>query len=108
MGVKKVEKNIKSLLSSIIHPSGVVISSLSILPVILAERPDAYYIDPGTVGMIIQGLVGVAIGALAMGVIFRRRVTDWVKYKFKRSGGSGDEEDTESALPTEPKSESDE
>ena len=66
----------------------------------------AYYIDPGTVGMIIQGLVGVAIAALAMGVVFRRRITYWVKSKFKRSGKSEDEEDNESALPAETKSES--
>ena len=108
MGVKKTEKNIKNLLSSTINPSGVVISSLSILPVILAKRPDSYYIDAGTAGMIVQGLIGLAVAGLAMGAVFRRRIIDWVKSKLQRSGSSGDEEDTEGVLPTEPKSESDE
>jgi len=106
MGVKKTEKNIKSLLNSIINPSGAVISSLSILPIILMQRPDPYYIDAGTAGMIVQGLIGLAVAGIAMGAVFRRRIIDWVKDRFKRSGGSEDEEDTESALPTEPKNES--
>jgi hypothetical protein len=106
MGLKKSEKRLRSLLSSTMYPSRAVISSLCILPVILARRPDPYYIDPGTLGMVIQGLAGLAIGALATAVVFRRRVADWVRSKFRRSGKNRGEEDTESALPTETKNES--
>jgi hypothetical protein len=106
MGAKKTEKSVKSLLSSVMGPSRGVMYSLFILPAILARWLDPYYIDAGTAGMIVQGLIGLAVAGLAMGAVFRRRIVDWVKYRFKRSGGSEDEEDIESALPTEKKNES--
>ena len=123
MGIRKTEKGIKSLLSSInwVKQLGIVLAVGISLSLIFSQTAYAsidvgtfdqaayaYYIDPGTVGMILQRLVGVAIAALAMGVVFRRRITYWVKSKFKRSGKSEDEEDTESVLPAETKSESDE
>jgi len=72
------------------------------------QQLDPYYIDAGTAGMIVQGLIGAAVAGMAMGVVFRRRIADWVRSKFKRSGSSGDEEDTEGAHTTETKTESDE
>jgi hypothetical protein len=121
MDVKKAEKCIRSLLSSInrVKQLGIILAVSISLSLIFSQTAYAsidvgtfdraayaYYIDPGTVGMLLQGLVGVAVAALAMGVVFRRRITYWVKSKFKRSGKSEDEEDTESVLPAETKSES--
>jgi len=121
MGVKKSEKNIKSLLSSMnrLKHLGITLAvSISLFLVFsqtayastnvgtFDRAAYAYYIDAGTAGMIIQGLIGALAAGLAMGVVFRRRITYWFKSKFKRSGKSGGEEDTESALPTETKNES--
>lgn len=108
MRIEKSGKNVESLLSDIVHPHGGVLYSLFILPAILMQQLDPYYIDAGTAGMIVQGLIGAAIAGMAMGVVFRRRITGWVRSKFRRSGSSGDEEDTEDALTTETKTESDE
>jgi hypothetical protein len=108
MRVEKSGKNVESLFSDIVHPHREVFYSLFILPAILMQQLDPYYIDAGTAGMIVQGLIGAAIAGMAMGVVFRRRITDWVKSKFKRSGSSRDKEDTEDVLTTETKTESDE
>jgi hypothetical protein len=108
MRVEKSEKKVESLFSDIVHPHRGVLYSLFILPAILMQQLDPYYIDAGTAGMIVQGLIGAAIAGMAMGVVFRRRITDWVRSKFKRSGSSGDEGDTEGAHTTETKTESDE
>ena len=118
MGVKKSEKNIKSLLSSMnrVKQLGITLAVGISLSLIFSQTAYAsidvgtfdqaayaYYIDPGTFGMLIYGLAGFIIAGLTMVVIFRRRVTDWVKDKFKRSEKRGDEEDIESALPAETK-----
>ena len=95
MGINK--KNMKRLLSNMR-----LVKQLGTFD----QTAYAYYIDAGTAGLIIQGLVGVLVAGLAMGVVFRRRLSYWVKSKFGRSGNSGDEEDTEDALPAETKSES--
>jgi hypothetical protein len=108
MRVEKSGKNVESLFSDIVHPHGGILYSLFILPAILMQQLDPYYIDAGTAGMIVQGLIGAAVAGMAMGVVFRRRITDWVRRKFRRSGSSGDEEDTEDVLATETKTESDE
>ena len=106
--VEKSGKNVESLFNDIVHPHGGVVYSLFIMPAVLMQQLDPYYIDAGTAGMIVQGLIGAAVAGMAMGVVFRRRIADWVRSKFKRSGSSGDEEDTEGAHTTETKTESDE
>jgi len=108
MRVEKSGKNLENLFSDIVHPHKEVLYSLFILPAILMQQVNPYYIDAGTAGMIVQGLIGAAVAGMALVVVFRRRITDWVRSKFSRSGSSGDEEDTEGALTKETKTESDE
>ena len=58
---------------------------------LLAPQPVQAYIDPGTGGMIIQGLIALLAGTLAMLGIFWKRVTLSIKKLFKRTGSASDE-----------------
>jgi hypothetical protein len=51
---------------------------------LVSQRVSAY-IDPGTGGMIIQGVIGLAIGGLAALAIFWKRIIHSVKSMFNRS-----------------------
>ena len=55
---------------------------------LLVPQPVHAYIDPGTGGLIIQSLIGLLAGALAMLGIFWKRVTMAVKNMFKRKNDS--------------------
>jgi len=123
MGFRKTGKNMKSPLSNMkwVKKLGITLAISISLFLVFSQAAYAstnvgtfdraaysYYIDAGTAGLIIQGLIGALAAGLAMGVVFRRRITYWFKSKFKRSGNSGDEDNTEGALPAETKSESSE
>jgi hypothetical protein len=120
MGDKKAIKTINKGLNSInrVKKYGIALAISILLLLIFSQTAYAslnvdtfdqkifsYYIDAGTAGMIVQGLIGVAVAGLAMGAVFRRRITFWIKSKLKRSENSGDKEDTDDTLPTEAKDE---
>ena len=72
-----------------------------IIPVffLLSSPKQVYaYVDPGTGGMIVQGLVGLLVGSLAVAGIFWKRITGSVKKMFKRSGKGENEDDAAGAL----------
>lgn len=52
---------------------------------LLTVRQTYAYIDPGTGGMIIQGLIGLLVGALATVGILWKRITASAKNMFRRS-----------------------
>jgi hypothetical protein len=58
---------------------------------LLEPQPVQAYIDPGTGGMIIQGLIGLLAGALAMLVVFWKRVTFSIRKLFKHKSSASDE-----------------
>jgi len=64
---------------------------------LLAPQPVQAYIDPGTGGMIIQGLIALLAGSLAMLGIFWKRVTLSIKKLFRRSGKDANEDEEEDA-----------
>jgi hypothetical protein len=120
MGDKKAIKTINKGLNSInrVKKYGIALAISILLLLIFSQTAYAslnvdtfdqkifsYYIDAGTAGMIVRGLIGVAVAGLAMGAVFRRRITFWIKSKLKRSENSGDKEDTDDTLPTEAKDE---
>ena len=64
---------------------------IALLFFLLEPQPVQAYIDPGTGGLIIQGLIGLLAGALAMLGIFWKRVIFSIKKIFKRTGSASDE-----------------
>jgi len=65
--------------------------AVALLYCLLEPQPVQAYIDPGTGGLIVQGLIGLLAGSLAMLVVFWKRVTFSIKKWFKRKGTASDE-----------------
>jgi len=57
----------------------------------------ALYIDPGTGSIIIQALIGVLVGGVAMMGIYRVRVKNFLVNLFSRRKGNEDSEEGEPA-----------
>lgn len=77
-----------------------------ILVISLLTPKQAYaYIDPGTGGMIIQGIIGLLAGALVFVGIFWKRVTLFIKSIFKRSNKADSAADEKVTLATGSKDE---
>jgi hypothetical protein len=65
--------------------------AFALLYCLLEPQPVQAYIDPGTGGLIIQGVIGLLAGSLAMLAIFWKRVTLSIKNWFKHKGSTPDE-----------------
>jgi hypothetical protein len=52
----------------------------------------AYYIDPGTGSIIIQLLIGAAVGGLALIGVYRMRVKNFLHNLFKKRKGNEESE----------------
>ena len=105
MDVKKAEKCIRSLLSSInrVKQLGIILPVSISLSLIFSQTAYASidvgtfdhsvytcYIDPGTGSIIIQVLIGALVGGMAMIGIYRMRIKDFLHNLFKKR--KGDEE----------------
>lgn len=59
--------------------------TIALLFLVLTPKQAHAYIDAGTTGMIIQGLVGVLAGALVLVGVFRAKIGFFVRKMFNRS-----------------------